>query len=459
MKGAERRAAPGRGRTGLRPGMGGLASTLLFVVAACSPVAAPVGPGPEGVRRERPAPERTARARRSTSGLPTALYRFEEVRGVWVVRTTLTRSERIHRMVQEAYDAGFNTLIVQVRGRGDAYYRSRWEPRAENIAEGEEFDPLALVIEEAHRRGMAVHAWVNTHLVWSGPDLPDDPEHLVRAHPDWLAVPRALGRHLYAVDPFDPSYVEALRRYASENASTVEGIYSSPSHPAVKDRIYDIWMDLAERYELDGIHFDYIRFPSAAFDYSLGALERFRRWVRERLSPGRFQALDRAYEGDPYAFVDSLAGPWGEFRRRQITELVERVYHGVKARRPDMVVSAAVFASAQDAYAHRFQDWRGWLEQGILDVAVPMAYTPENARFEAQVREATVSAGQRERVWAGIGAYLNTVNGTLDKIRIARREGAGGVILFSYDWAATEGSPEGSPPYLDQVGRAAFRGR
>lgn len=359
-------------------------------------------------------------------------------------------------MVAAADDAGFNTLIVQVRGRADAFYASRWEPRSASVQGGDEFDPLALTIALAQERGMAVHAWVNTHLVWGAGELPRSPTHLVNSHPDWLGVPRALGRELYGVDPFDPRFVDALRQYASGNSDTVEGLYSSPSHPAVKERVYDVWMDLAERYELDGIHFDYIRFPSGAYDYSLGALERFRRWIRPRVPPGRWQELDEAYTRDPYAFVDALPGPWGEYRRAQITELVERIYHGIKTRRPDMVVSAAVFANAQDAYQNRFQDWRGWLERGIIDVAVPMAYTPENDRFRSQVREATVSAGRQERVWAGIGAYLNTVQGTLDKIDIARREGAGGVILFSYDWAVTEGTPAGTMSYLDRVGRAAF---
>ncbi|HSW31474.1 MAG TPA: family 10 glycosylhydrolase [Longimicrobiales bacterium] len=383
--------------------------------------------------------------------------RFKEVRGVWVVRGTLTGQERVRRMVADVDQAGFNTLLVQVRGRGDAFYASRWEPRGETVEEPG-FDPLALTLVEAHRRGIAVHAWVNTHLVWSGPRLPASPEHLVNEHPDWLGVPRALARELWSVDPHDPRFVGALRRYAADNPETVEGIYTSPSHPGVQERLYDVWMDLAERYELDGIHFDYVRFPSGDFDYSRGALDRFRSWVAPRLSPERLRELDRAYRGDPFAFTDALPGPWGEFRRAQITRLVERIHTGVKARRPDLVVSAAVFANVDDAYSARFQDWRAWLDQGIVDVVVPMAYTPQNGLFAVQIREAAVSAGRRDRVWAGIGAYQNGLAGTLDKIDLARREGVGGLVLFSYDWAAGEGS-EGAPGFLQRVGSARFGGR
>jgi len=77
-----------------------------------------------------------------------------EVRALWVVRTTLTSPEKIQRMVESAASNGFNTLIVQVRGRGDAYYRSRWEPRAAELKDQPaDFDPLATTIDAAHKRG------------------------------------------------------------------------------------------------------------------------------------------------------------------------------------------------------------------------------------------------------------------------------------------------------------------
>jgi uncharacterized lipoprotein YddW (UPF0748 family) len=217
-------------------------------------------------------------------------------------------------------------------------------------------------------------------------------------------------------------------------------------------------MDLVESYEVDGLHFDYIRYPNPEFDYSKGALDRFREWVTPRVSPGRRAGLDQALRSDPLAYTDSLPGPWDEFRRAQITELVERIYFGVKKRRPDLVVSAAVFANADDAYASRFQDWRGWLARGILDAVAPMAYTPDNQAFEAQIQTAIEAAG-RDRVWAGIGVYQNTYRGTIDKIRIAQSLGTRGVVLFSYDWAVSEGESEGDRSFLERVGAEAFRRR
>ena len=134
----------------------------------------------------------------------------EEVRAVWVVRHSLSSPAAARAVVEEAYGSGFNTLIVQVRGRGDALYRSTLEPRPEFLTGQPRFDALQVVVEEARARGMAVHAWVNAYIVWGPVDPPRDPGHLVNAHPEWLAVPRALGRELYEVDPRDPEYVRRL---------------------------------------------------------------------------------------------------------------------------------------------------------------------------------------------------------------------------------------------------------
>lgn len=381
-----------------------------------------------------------------------------EVRALWVVRTTLLDADSVMKMVSRADDAGFNNLIVQVRGRGDAYYRPGWEPPPDPLRDRiEKFDPLLLAIREGHRRGLRLHAWVNTHLMANMDELPVDPSHLFHARPDLLAVPRPLARELYAMDPRDPRYREALVEYARDNRDHVEGLYTIPSHPEVKEHIYSIWMDLLERYDVDGLHFDYVRFPAPDYDYSRFALERFRAWMAPHLDSARRATLDAAYARDPLAYVDSLPALWDEFRRRQITGLVERIYSGVKKRRPHVTVSAAVFANAEDAYRNRFQDWREWLRRGILDVAAPMAYTSDSEVFRQQIATAVEAAGGRRQIWAGVGAYRNTVEGAVEKIGIARGLGANGIVLFSYDWAVRPGdlNPEGR--YLSEVSRKAFR--
>ena len=425
----------------------------LFIVTACKTIGSPLITPTFPVVGE--GQDRADRGQDQEMSLSRAL----EVRGLWVVRFSMTNESRVRQMVLQASEAGFNTLILQVRGRADAYYQSELEPKGQAIDGPDDFDPLALAIEEGHRRGMAVHAWVNTHLVWGPAAPPTSVDHLVNANPEWLAVPRGLSEELFSLDPRDPEFVPALIQYAANRPATVEGIYTSPSHPEVRERILAVWLDLLNRYDLDGIHFDYIRFPSEEFDYSRGALERFQDWVRSRLGAARLAELERTVGRDPFAFVNNLPSEWAEFRRIQITSLVRDIYGEIKARKPQVTVSAAVVADSQVAYGTRFQDWHSWLSDGIIDIAVPMAYTRDRERFQSFVRTARAAAGSRERVWAGVGSYMNTPEGTLEQIELARSEDVGGVVLFSYDWATGEGRGDPDNPFLQRIGREGFQSR
>ena len=380
--------------------------------------------------------------------------RVSETRGLWVVRSTLVHPDSVRAMVARAAGAGFNTVLVQVRGRGDAYYSGGIEPRADGIQDQPAFDPLALTLREAHARGIEVHAWMNVHLISSASVISRAPRHLVNSRPGLLAVPQELARELYDVDPASARYFERLVAHAMANPDGVEGLYTSPSAPEVKERVYAVAMDLVERYEIDGIHLDYVRYPNAAFDYSRGALERFRSWIDGRITDDQRAEFVSASEQSPLAFVEAFPEPWAEFRRDQITDLVERIYVGVKRRRPEVLVSAAVFPDAQESFLHRYQDWEEWLRRGIVDVVAPMAYNPDDGLFDQAISHAAEVAGP-ERVWAGVGAYLTTYEGTLSKIDITQRIGVRGFLLFSYDWSVAYGPAAGGQPFLERVGRGA----
>jgi hypothetical protein len=91
---------------------------------------------------------------------------------------------------------------------------------------------------------------------------------------------------------------------------------------------------------------------------------------------------------------------------------------------------------------------------GIVDVVAPMAYNPSDALFDEAISNAAEVSGS-ERVWAGVGAYLTTYEGTLSKIEIAQRIGVRGFLLFSYDWSVAYGAAAGGQPFLERVGREA----
>ncbi len=381
-----------------------------------------------------------------------------EVRALWVIRTTLTSPEKIRTMVQSAKENGFNTLIVQVRGRGDAYYRSRREPRAIELKEqSPEFDPLAVTLVEAKQRGLKVHAWLNTSLLANLDALPTDPKHVYNRHPEWLAVPRAVAAELYQMSPRDPRYRARIVEWSKANRSELEGVYTGPANAKVREHIYKIWMDVLKNYEVDGLHFDYVRLASPDFDYSRTSLDKFRKSLEPKLSKAERSQLRQLLKQNPLAAAETYADKFADFQREQITMLVQRIYREVKRQKPEVTVSAAVFADDQNAYTRRFQDWRRWLSLGILDVVCPMAYSTDTAVFKNQVEIATKSAhAAGRRVWAGIGAYRIPSESTVEKINAARILGSDGIILFSYDFTTrrSELNPDGA--YLQRVSRAAF---
>ena len=158
------------------------------------------------------------------------------VRGLWVLRTSMTSPESIARVIRTAVGGGYNTLLVQVRSRGDAYYQSTIDPRAADLsAQPAAFDPLATTLSAAHAAGLKVHAWMNVNLVSSATTLPRSREHVVSRHPGWLMVPRALAADLHRLDPAAPAYVERLARWTRGQSESVEGLYLSPITDEAQD--------------------------------------------------------------------------------------------------------------------------------------------------------------------------------------------------------------------------------
>jgi len=354
----------------------------------------------------------------------------QETRALWVVRTTLTSPAAVATMVSSAKAGGFNTLLIQIRGRGDAYYHGGVEPRPPALASQPSFDPLATAIARAREAGLRVHAWVNVNLV-AGLELPSAREHVVFRHPEWLMVPEALAGDLSTVDPRSPEYLGRLSRFARSRPNDVEGLYVSPAVPAAAAYTVGIVRDIAERYAVDGVHLDYIRYPQDDFDYGRATVAEYERTVPARdRNPERFRV----------------------FRQDAVTSMVVRLRQVVKGARPNAVVSAAVNPDPVEATTHRLQDWRTWLARDLLDVICPMAYTTDPALFAQQIARVRDLAGQHP-LWAGIGAYRLSPSEIGENVQAARRIGAGGVILFSYD-SLTD--PARGPDYFARVARAAF---
>jgi len=380
-----------------------------------------------------------------------------ETRALWVLRTSLTSPQSIDALVKRARDNGFNTLFVQVRGRGDSYYRGGLEPVASELQrQPVTFDPLATVLASAQQAGLRVHAWINVNLISSAVTMPSSPAHLVHRNPEWLMVPRDLALELSRVPVDSPAYIGKLARWSRAQSAEVEGLYASPTIPAAQAHVEAVVRDIARRYAVDGIHFDYARYPTERFDYSRAAIAQFRATIRPSLAADRRKTLDADETVDPFAYPDAFPAEWRTFRIARMTALMARLSTAVKTERPLALVSVAAAPERAEALERRLQDWGAWLARGIVDAVAPMAYTQEAGRFAEQIASARAAAGSRT-LWAGIGAFHLSPEQTIANIHTARKLGADGIILFSYD--SLINPRQTAPDYLPIIGRAVFSDR
>lgn len=364
-----------------------------------------------------------------------------EIRALWVdafhpgIRTV----QEARDLVGMAQQARLNTLFVQVRRRGDALYTIGTEPPLDDPAYDPAFDALAAIVDVAHGAGLEVHAWVNAMPTWRDELPPKDERHLFNRHgpsapgtANWFTSSPA-GEHRFPV-----------------------GYFLDPGHPEAAAYLAEIYLNIVRNYAVDGIHFDYIRYPEtedrlprgSGVGYNAVSLSRFRR------ATGRTGVPD---PGD---------AEWTAWRRAQVTNLVRRVSIEAKALKPGIKISAALIPwgappSGEKDFAdvapmqRVFQDWHGWMREGLLDLGVPMNYATEtDARvrgwFDGWIRwEKRHKHGRQLAV--GLGAYRNTPEHTLAQIaRVRRPEGSGradGVSFFSY--AAPRAAPPGDSGVKD----------
>lgn len=350
-------------------------------------------PAPSATRTS--TPTRTPTPTPTTTGGP-------EFRGVWVTRWNYSSEADIVTIMQNAANAHFNAVLFQVRGRADAYYDSNYEPWAQELSgvlgQYPGWDPLQTAVTEAHERGLELHAYVNTFTCWSGttPPTSTTPQHIYNSHPEWLQCDSS-GEPM----ELNSGYV-----------------FVSPGIPAVHDHLVNVVRDIAQNYDVDGIHFDYIRYAGAEYSHDTVSEDRFVNDNPELL-------------------------PWADWQRLQISEFTEYAYSELCALRSDLKVTAAVWGIYKDhwswgtseGYYDYYQDSQAWLENGIIDAICPMIYWPlydgSPPYFDYLLDDFMDHSGGRH-VYAGMSGDYDHFGEIADEIAYARSVGAPGHVVFAY---------------------------
>ena len=310
-------------------------------------------------------------------------------------------------LMDNCLSLGLNTVIAQVRPFGDALYRSSlfpWSHLCTGV-QGQDpgFDPLDVLLQEAHTRGISVEAWVNPYRLRSSAAMPPNlaDGNLANTHPEWVCT----------VD---------------------EGLYLNPAEPAAADYVVQGVAELVQNYAVDGIHFDDYFYPTT--DESIDAAQ----------------------------FAASGAGDLAAWRRENVTALVRAVHDTVKAADPTLRFGISPQGNPDNDENQQYSDVTGWLASGggdaVVDYLCPQVYWGQgfalhngSTRFAfenivpawlAYPRAADVA------LYFGLGAYRvgvgdggsneNSLSGwstgraLADQVAFLREQGAGGWALYRY---------------------------
>jgi len=333
-----------------------------------------------------------------------------EIRAAWVTRWGFRSAGDISGTFERLSAAGVNTVFFQVRGACTVLYRSDLEPWSGvltgTLGRDPGWDPLEVAVVEGHKRGMAVHAWVNVFPAWPVSDSPRGPtetvpRHVMLEHPEWLARNRR-------GEPMP------LERSAAGHAYA----FLSPTVPGVQERTREIIREIVCGYEVDGVHLDYVRFPDSTYSYDDASRSAYRTYA-------------------PYAPAGMTYAIW---RMSQLSDLIGDINRVVKEERPHAILSVTLRRDYMEGKEYFFQDGLEWLLQGYVDLLVPMIYTSSMDLFEKGVREYSLLAGE-ESVVAGIGAYMEGVDDITfaGQIQVARSYGLRGISIFNSDYALKYG--------------------
>lgn len=346
-----------------------------------------------------------------------------EFRGIWVAtvgnidwpsRPGLSAWEQqaeLIALMNRAVALNMNAIIFQIRPGADALYQSKIEPWAEFLA-GQmgvppqpAYDPLKFAIDEAHKRGLELHAWFNPYRArYSNPTSDISATHIAANQPELV---RTYGRFLW-MDPGDP---------------------------VVQKRTTEVIIDVVRRYDVDGVHIDDYFYPYIVNDSA----------------------------GKPVDFPDSLT--WNRYlrnggklsradwRRSNVDSLVRRLYRTVKATKKHVKFGVSPFGiwrpgspkgiSGLDAYTELYADSRKWLNKGWLDYMAPQLYwhTRRTDQSYARLLQWWVQENTHHRhIWPGnFSSRVGTTNPDqwdaqelLTQIALTRAQpGATGNVHFS----------------------------
>lgn len=309
----------------------------------------------------------------------------------------LSSRQEIERLIDFAKRARIDVLFVQIYRSNQSWFASTiadpspYEDALNHLSE----DPLKILMGQAHEAGIRVYAWLNMLSLGDNKDArllqKYGPEILTRNRKEKKRLQDYRIDSQYFLEPGDP-------RVRRELAGIVEEV-------------------LAAYPELDGILFDYIRYPDPSPDYGYTQMN-----------------MERFQQATGRKAVEKSDKAWQDWKRAQVAELLRELVEKSRTMRPGIGVAATGCAPYIRAYAEAFQDWPSWLNAGVVDFVTFMSYSPDAEEFERFVRDAKTKVSDFAKVMVGVPAYKLAVSPWVfaRQLRFSRESGSGGFCVFHY---------------------------
>ncbi len=333
----------------------------------------------------------------------TYLFREREVaeyRGVWL-RPTQTNMSQVRSYVKQCYDAGINMISIETMYSGTMIYPVPKDSLFEQNPIFGGFDVLGAFVEVCHEYGIELHCWMPVFYSCNstGSNYKRSPAY---KKPEWRLLSN-FG------SPF----------YSYESGGMV---FLSPANDEVQDFLAETYTHILKTYDIDGFQLDYIRYRDRYdvddFGYDSVTVE-------------AFKTAYPKYKNSKITF-DRSANYWNDwvnFRAQTVTDFVARMRDIIDTVAPDVVLTADVGVSIEDAYSTIYQDSITWVENGWLDMIHPMAYGSGYSHYAERFIEA---AGESCLVVPGLGIFMDEFDG--DDMAFQADEmanvGCGGVVYF-----------------------------
>ena len=343
------------------------------------------------------------------------LFSYLNIKAIWIPRWWI----KDHPKIISVLDNQFNHIYLQIFALGQAYYGSKYAP---NKLQDDQW--LRDFLVRAHQHQIKVSAWINVYYSWGYAPKTLNPFHPLNRNPNWY-VTDINGRSILDYSP------DQLKRMG------LEGYFLAPANPQVQSYILKIIEEVIRRYDFDGIHLDYIRYPSSQFVYDYSLRSKFLR--RYYVDPKDLPGLKKRF--GPWGYKD-LRCRYNAFVNDDLTRFIGLVRERIKRIKPGLELSAAVKPNILDARTTFHQDWVRWLNQGLVDYVCLMSYTP----YLNKVLKRTISrVKEPQRVIIGLAGYCLSPRQIREQVQLVNNSPFSGISFFSYE------SIKKNPVYLQAL--------